>query len=87
MAHPRFMAFTRGHVIQASSSMVSKPVRKWGCVVPVDGAKTEYPIKQLSLTAANLVNSSSPMMTPADFNSHSAVARLRDLGFEVRYHG
>lgn len=87
MAHSRFLAFGREQVVQAANSMVSKPVRKWGCLVPVNGAIGEYPIKQLSLNAANLVASSAPTMTPADFNSHSAVAKLKDLGFEVVYHG
>lgn len=87
MAHPRFQQFRTEHVVEAASSMVSKPVRKWGCMVSLQGIADEYPIKQLTLNAANLVKSSEPLMTPADFNSHSAVAKLRDLGFEVRYHG
>jgi hypothetical protein len=87
MAHKRFLAFGRDEVIQAAASMTSKPVRKWGCLVATDRGNTEYPIKQLTLNAANLVNSPAPMMTPADFNSHSAVGKLRDLGFEVQYHG
>jgi hypothetical protein len=87
MAHPRFLLFRTEHVIQAAGSMISKPVRKWGCVVAVQGAACEYPIKQLTLNAANLVKSPDPLMTPADFNSHSAVGKLKDLGFEVRYHG
>lgn len=87
MDNPRVAAMTRQHVIDAAASMVSKPVRKWGCMVPVNGTRGEYPVKQLFQEAANRVTVSAPTVTPADFTSHHAVARLKGLGFDVRYYG
>jgi hypothetical protein len=48
--------------------------------------KTEVPAKQLLMAAANLVNSADPRITPADLIPHTAVRKLRKLGFEVIYH-
>jgi hypothetical protein len=74
-------------VFAAAKSLKPKPIQKWACVVPVNGEPQEYPVKQLFLEAANRVVSASPKVTPADFISHSAVARLKRLRFEVNYYG
>ena len=87
MSHPRFDAMTREHVVLAVRTMQPKPIRKWSCMVPVNEKDLEFPMKQLFMGAANQVQSSDPTVTPADFTSHFAVARLKGLGFEVRYYG
>ena len=45
----------------------------------------EFPVKQLMMAAANLVESDAPRVTPADLIPHSAVQRPRKLGLEVHY--
>lgn len=71
------------HVVRAARKIEPKGVRKWG--VEVDG--TEFPVKQIYLEAVNLIESSAPKATPADFISHTAVHKLRKLGLNVKYHG
>jgi hypothetical protein len=46
----------------------------------------EYPVKQVLMEAANLVNSTTPRVTPADFIAHFAVRKLKQLGFTVNYY-
>ena len=87
MPHPRFEVLNRDHVIEAARTLKPKPVQKWTCVVSLDGDQREYPVKQLFLEAANRIQSPSPKATPADFISHFAVARLKKLGFDVKYYG
>jgi hypothetical protein len=81
MPHPRLEAVTREDVISASKRITPKRIQKWSVIV----GKTEFPVKQLLMEAANGVSSRSPRVTPADFIAHSAVSRLRRLGFVVRY--
>lgn len=78
----RLEEVTREHVVRAARKINAKDVRKWGVVV--DGK--EYPVKQLFMEAANLVESKEPRFTPADFISHTAVHRFQRLGFKVNYH-
>ena len=87
MPHPRFEAMTRAHVIEAARTFTPKRIHRWSCVVPVDGTDREFPVKQLFMAAANQVSSQDPPVTPADFIPHFAAARLRKLGFVVRYVG
>jgi hypothetical protein len=85
MSHPRLDATKRDHVIKAARSNKPKPIQKWSCVVPVNGGKYVFPVKQLLLAAANLVESSDEAVTPADFTAHMAVSKLKKLDFEVCY--
>src|SRR5688572_1048819 len=63
------------------------PDGEWrGVTVDIDGVRTEVPAKQLLMAAANLVNGDAPRVTPADLIPHTAVRKLRKLGFEVVYH-
>src|SRR5215475_10891077 len=87
MSHPRFAALTRAHVIEAARTHTPQRIQKWSCVVPVEATDREFPVKQLFMAAANLIASQDPLVTPADFIPHFAVARLRRLGFVVRYAG
>ena len=87
MPHPRFESMTRAHVIEAARTFTPKRIQRWSCVEPVDGTDREFPVKQLFMAAANQVSSQDPPVTPADFIPHFAVARLRKLGFVVRYVG
>ena len=86
MPHPRFDLITRDHVIQAARTVKPKPIQKWSCVVSVNGKEREIPVKQLYMEAANIVECKHPRATPADLIPHFAVARLKKLGFEVRYY-
>jgi hypothetical protein len=38
------------------------------------------------VAAANLIDSSAPRVTPADFIAHYAVRKLKKLGFTVKYY-
>jgi len=87
MPNPRFETMTRAHVIKAARAITPKRIQKWSCVVPVDGTDREFPVKQLFMVAANQVSLQDPPVTPADFIPHFAAARLRKLGFVVRYVG
>lgn len=82
MPHPRLEGLTPADVRRAARRIEPKDVRKWGVIV--DGQ--EFPVKQVLLEAANLVDVTAPKFTPADFISHTAVHKLKKLGFEVRYH-
>ena len=82
MPSPRFEALNRQNVIRAARKIDPKGIQKWSVVV--DG--TEYPVKQLLMEAANLIESPAPRVTPADFIAHYAVHKLRRLGFTVKYY-
>ena len=72
---------TREHIIRASETLKPKNIHRWSVIV--EGR--EFPVKQVMMAAANLVESNSPRVTPADLIPHTAVRKLRRLGFEVRY--
>lgn len=86
MRNERLAKVTREHALEAARTMRAKEVHRWGVIVDIDGVKTEVPAKQLLMAAANLVNSDDPRVTPADLIPHTAVRKLRKLGFEVVYH-
>jgi len=86
MRNERLAKVTREHVLDAARSMRAKEVQVWGVWVDIDGVRTEVPAKQLLMAAANLVNSDAQRVTPADLIPHTAVRKLRKLGFEVTYH-
>jgi hypothetical protein len=86
MRNERLAKITREHVLDAARILRPKEVHRWGVYVDIDGVKTEVPAKQLLMAAANLVNSADPRITPADLIPHTAVRKLRKLGFEVIYH-
>jgi hypothetical protein len=65
--------------------MLAKDVQRWGVIVDIDRVKTEVPAKQLLMAAANMVTSDHPRVTPANLIPHTAVRKLRKLGFEVVY--
>jgi len=87
MRNERLAKVTREHVLEAARTMRPKEVQVWGVWVDIDGVKTEVPAKQLLMAAANLVDSDAERITPADLIPHTAVRKLRRLGFEVVYHG
>lgn len=82
MPSPRFEALTRQDVIRAARKIDPKNIQKWSVVVDA----REYPVKQLLMEAANLVESAAPRVTPADFIAHYAVRKLKKLGFTVKYY-
>jgi hypothetical protein len=82
MPNPRFEALTKEEVIRAARKIDPKGIQKWSVVV--DGK--EYPVKQLLMEAANLIQSSAPKVTPADFIAHYAVRKLKKLGLTVKYY-
>jgi hypothetical protein len=82
MANPRFEAVSREHIIRAARKIDPKGIQKWSVLVE----RTEYPVKQLLMEACNLIESSAPRVTPADFIAHSAVRKLKKLGFTVKYY-
>ena len=82
MPNPRFETLTKEDVIRAARKIDPKDIQKWSVVV--DGK--EYPVKQLLMEAANLIQSSSPKVTPADFIAHYAVRKFKKLGFTVKYY-
>jgi len=82
MPHARLEAVTKQDVIRAARKIEPKGIQKWSVVV--EG--TEYPVKQLLMEAANLIESHAPKVTPADFIAHSAVRKLKKLGFTVKYY-
>jgi hypothetical protein len=86
MRNERLARVTREHVLEAARSMRAREIQRWGVYVDLDGVKTEVPAKQLLMAAANLVNSDAPRVTPADLIPHTAVRKLRKLGFEIEYH-
>ena len=87
MTNPRFTEIQAKHVEDAAGAAVPGRIQKWSCIVSVRGVRTEFPVKQLWLNAAARVHSPSPQATPADCTSHTAVAGLKRLGFEVKYYG
>lgn len=86
MRNERLAKVTREHVLEAARSLHAREVQRWGVYVDIDGIKTEVPAKQLLMAAANCVNIDAPRVTPADLIPHTAVRKLRKLGFEVVYH-
>jgi hypothetical protein len=82
MANARLQAVRREEVVLASQRIEPKPIQKWSVVV----SGQEYPVKQVLMEAANLVNSTTPRVTPADFIAHFAVRKLKQLGFTVNYY-
>jgi hypothetical protein len=77
---------TRDHVIRAAEAIGRPgPIRAWSCLIELGGERREFPVKQLFMEAANQVACSAPLVTPADFIPHFAQARLKRLGFEIRY--
>ena len=82
MPNPRFEALTKQDVIRAARKIDPKGIQKWSALV--EGC--EYPVKQLLMAAANLIDSSAPRVTPADFIAHYAVHKLKKLGFTVKYY-
>lgn len=79
---------TRDHVIRAAQA-IERPrsIQAWSVVVDLNGDRREFPVKQLFMEAANQVASTASLVTPADFIPHFAQARLKKLGFEIRYAG
>ena len=86
MRNERFAKVTREHVLEAGRAMRAREVQRWGVYVDIHGVKTEVPAKQLLMEAANCVDIDAPRVTPADLIPHTAVRKLRKLGFEVVYH-
>lgn len=82
MPNARLDAVTKQDVMKAARRIEPKGIQKWS--VLVDG--TEYPVKQLLMEACNLIESNAPRLTPADFIAHSAVRKLKKLGFTVKYY-
>jgi hypothetical protein len=82
MPNPRFEALTKEEVVRAARKIERKGIQKWSVVV--DGV--EFPVKQLLMEAANIIESSAPRVTPADFIAHYAVRKLKKLGFTVNYY-
>jgi len=82
MPNPRFEALTKQDVIRAARKINPKGIQKWSALV--EGG--EFPVKQLLMEAANLIESSGPRVTPADFIAHYAVRKLKKLGFTVKYY-
>jgi hypothetical protein len=83
LAHPRLEALTHDAIVQAAKNLAPGDIRKWSVVV--DGR--EFPVKQLVREAANQLQSSDSLVTPADLTAHDAVRYLRKHGFAdtVRY--
>lgn len=82
MTHVRLEATTKEDVVRAAQRIEPKTIQKWSVVV----SGKEYPVKQVLMEAANLVNSPAPRVTPADFIAHFAVRKLKKLGFTVNYY-
>lgn len=79
----RLQAVTANHVRKAAKKLGPGSVQKWG--VEIDG--DEYAVRPLMMEAANLVESSEPLLTPADYNTHRYVRRFEQIGFRTKYHG
>lgn len=82
MANDRLSIVTKDEVVQAAQRIQAKGIQKWSVIV----SGREYPVKQVLMEAANLVNSPAPRVTPADFIAHFAVRKLKKLGFTVNYY-
>ncbi len=72
---------TRDHVLRAAATIRPKNIHRWSVIVQ----GREFPVKRLFMAAANLVESDADRVTPADLIPHSAVRKLKRLGFEVHY--
>lgn len=72
----------RQDIVRAARKIDPKEIQKWSAVV--DGG--EFPVKQLLMEAANMIDSAAPRVTPADFIAHYAVRKLKRLGFVVKYY-
>ena len=75
-------AALREDVVRAAHRVEPKGIQKWSVLVE----DKEFPVKQLLMEAANLIQSAAPRATPADFIAHYAVRRFKRLGFPVRYY-
>jgi len=82
MPNPRFEALTREDVVRAARKLEPKGIQKWSVLVE----DREFPVKQLLMEAANLIQSAAPRTTPADFIAHYAVRKFKRLGFPVKYY-
>ncbi|HXZ79607.1 MAG TPA: hypothetical protein VEG30_06735 [Terriglobales bacterium] len=82
MENPRFASVTSAHVRNAAKMVASGNVRKWGVRVN----QQEYAVRPLMIAAANLVQSTAPLVTPMDSNSHQCARWLKKLGFIIKYH-
>jgi hypothetical protein len=85
MENERLAKVRQEHVLQAAREMRPRRIQRWSVVVDLGDRKEELPAKQLMMEAANRVDSTAPRVTPADLIPHTAVRKLRRLGFEVRY--
>lgn len=74
---------TAEHVKRAARKRTPGNVQKWEVIV--EGQ--EYAPRPLMMDAANLVQSTAPFLTPADYNTHRYVRRLKELDFKVNYYG
>jgi hypothetical protein len=82
MENPRFAAVTASHVKSAAKEVPAGNVRKWG----VNVNQQEFAVRPLMIAAANLVQSTAPLVTPMDSNSHQCARWLKRLGFKIKYH-
>lgn len=77
MASDKVNALKRSDILRTEKAFPwNRPLPKWTTIV--NGR--ELPVRPLVLQAADV-----PPNDPT--NSHQAVAKLKDLGFEVRYEG
>ena len=81
MKNPRLNGLTKQTIKDAAKQGSPGTIRKWSVVV--EGR--EFPVKQIVMEAANILQSKAPRVTPADFIAHDAVRILKRLGFDVRY--
>ncbi len=81
MKNPRLNALTKEAIKNAARHAAPGTIRKWSVVV--EGR--EFPVNQIVKEAANMLQTKSPRVTPADFIAHDAVRILKKLGFDVRY--
>jgi hypothetical protein len=77
MASQKVNALTQTDIIRAANNFTwTRQMPKWTVIVN----RREYPARPLVLDAAGVA--------PNDpTNSHQAVAKLKDLGFDTRYQG
>jgi hypothetical protein len=72
-----FNQLTRADIIRTANSFTwSRKMPKWTGIIE----RREYPARPLVLAAMGV-----PPNDPT--NSHKAVAKLKELGFDVRYEG
>ena len=77
MASENVNKVTQGDIIRTANNFTwTRKMPKWTVIVN----RKEYPARPLVLEAAGV-----PPNDPT--NSHQAVAKLKDLGFDTRYQG